>query len=191
MLKWFPGLLVSCFRNYESEKMIVGYLTRMTKMNRFAGIIVLTSFLIGCSASGLMFRDSSFATQRVATDKSRIIFYRESDANFRSVTLGIDGSATGTLAQRGFIVADTTPGDHKISAWVQYAPIGEFVISITVLAGETYYIRVSQRTERMLYPFAGVLGAALVFADTKGEFQLEPVPASIALVDLEELRLSE
>lgn len=171
--------------------MVVGYLTRMTKINPFAGIIALMFLLTGCSASGPRFRDSLVATQRVTADKGRIIFYRDSDTNFRSVTLGIDGSVVGTLAQRGVIVADTAAGAHTISAWVQYAPVGEFVINMIVSAGETYYIRVSHRAERMLYPLAGVVGAVLVFADSKGEFQLEPVPAAIALVDIEELRLSE
>lgn len=173
--------------------MIVGELIRMSKMNRLAGTMALTLFLAGCSASasGPMFQDSLFATRRVATDKARIIFYRQSDANFRSVTLDIDGSIVGALAQRGFIAADTVPGDHRISAWIRYAPVGEFVISMSLSAGETYYVRVFHRAERVLYPLGGAIGVVLFYADRKGEFQLEPVPAAIALVDLEKLRLSE
>jgi hypothetical protein len=74
---------------------------------------------------------------------------------------------------------------------MRYAPIGESVISMSVSAGETYYVRVSRLAERMLYPLWSVFGVALLFADTKGEFKLEPVPAAIASVDLEELRLSK
>jgi hypothetical protein len=160
-------------------------------MNNFAGIIALTLFLVGCSASGPKFQDSSFAAQKVAVDKGRIIFYRESDWNFRSVTLGIDGTIVGALAHRQFIVADIAPGEHKLSAWLRYTPMGEFAMNISVAAGETYYIRASQRYERMLYPKLGPVGTVLLFADTKGEFQLESVPAAIASVDIDELNLSE
>ena len=83
---------------------------------------------------------------------SRLIFYRQSDANFRSVTLSIDDSIVGSLAHGAFIVADIAPGDHRLSAWVRYTPIGEFATNINVSAGETYYIRASHRAERMLYP---------------------------------------
>jgi hypothetical protein len=155
------------------------------------GVIALAFFLTGCSASGSRFQDSPFATERVTRDKARIIFYRKSDVNFRSATVGIDGSIVGALAHRGFIVADTEPGDHKFSAWVRYTPLGEFAIHINLTAGETYYLRVSHRTERLLYALAGPVGAALVFADRKGEFQLETVPAATALAELKELKLSE
>src|SRR5947207_12562705 len=51
------------------------YLTTM-KINHFAGMVALTVFLAGCSASasGTKFKDSSFVTQRVADDKGRVIF---------------------------------------------------------------------------------------------------------------------
>ena len=64
-------------------------------------------------------------------------------------------------------------------------------MSMTVVGGETYYIRASCRAERMLYPLMGPIGVALVFADIKGEFQLEPVTAAVALQALKELKLSE
>src|SRR5436309_6066138 len=112
-------------------------------MNRSAGIMVLSFLLAGCSASasGPRFLDTSFATQSVTDDKARVIFYRESDHNFPSVTLGIDDSIVGALAQNGFIVADIVPGDHRVSAWLQHTPIGEFAMKIRVLPGETHYIR--------------------------------------------------
>ncbi len=114
----------------------------MMKINHFAGMVALTVFLAGCSASasGTKFKDSSFVTQRVVDDKGRVIFYREADTNFRWVTLGIDRSIVGALAQSGFIVADIAPGDHRLSAWLRYMP-GEFAIRLMVSAGETYYIR--------------------------------------------------
>jgi len=160
-------------------------------MKRFFRFFVLAFCLAGCSASGPKFQDTSFATLQVASDKGRIIFYRHSDTHFRSVTLGIDGSIVGALNQQGFIVADTVPGDHRVSAWVRYTPTGEFAINTTLSAGETRYIRVAHRSHRMLYPFVGPLGAVLFFADTEGEFRLEPVPATIALPALVELKLSE
>ena len=171
--------------------MIVGHLARMIKLNSFAAIIALTVCLAGCSASGARFQDTPFATQPIDDDKSRIIFYRESDANLGSVMLGIDDSIVGTLAHRGFIVAETAPGDHRISAWVRGLSIWKFAMTMTVVGGETYYIRASHRAERMLYPLMGPIGVALVFADTKGEFQLEPVTATVALQALKELKLSE
>jgi Protein of unknown function (DUF2846) len=160
-------------------------------MSRLTGIMVLTFFMAGCSASGQRFQDSPFATQGVVDDKARIIFYREPDANFRSVTLSIDDSIVGSLTYGAFIVADIAPGDHRLSAWVRYTPIGKFATNINVSAGETYYIRASHRAERMLYPLLGPIGVAMVFADTQGEFQLEAVPATVALQALEELKLSE
>jgi Protein of unknown function (DUF2846) len=160
-------------------------------MHKFTGVIALSFFLIGCSAAGPSFQDTSFATERVTSDRARIIFYRESDANFRSATLGIDGSTVGGLAHKGFLVAETAPGDHRISAWLRYTPVGEFVADLNLTAGETYYIRVSHRFERLLYPFAGPLGGVLLLVDRKGEFQLESVPPAIALLELKELKLSE
>jgi hypothetical protein len=164
---------------------------RLAVMDHFIVVIGLAFFLTGCSASGPRFQETPFATEQVASDKTRIVFYRESDANFRSATLGINGSIVGALAHKGFVVAETAPGDHRISAWVQYTPTGEFVTDMSLVAGETYYIRVSNRAERMLYPFAGPVGVALVFADRKGEFRLESVPRAIALSELRELKLSK
>lgn len=175
----------------EAMAKIIIFPLKSNNMNRFAHISAITLLLASCSASGAKFQDSPFATQPVAGDKGRVIFYRESDANFRSATLGIDGAIVGALAHEGFIVADTAPGNHKVSVWVRGVPIWEFAISMSIVTGEVYYIRVSQRAERMLYPLWGIFGVALLFADSKGEFQLEPVPAAIALVDLEELKLSE
>ncbi|MBI2989538.1 MAG: DUF2846 domain-containing protein [Deltaproteobacteria bacterium] len=160
-------------------------------MKYSAGMIALLFCLSGCSASGPRFQDTLLATQPVATDNARIVFYRESDMNFRSATIGIDGSIVGALAHNGFIVADIAPGDHKISAWVRGFPFHEFVIGISVEAGKTYYMRVSQRTERLLYPMLGVVGSVIFLADTKGEFQLELMPQSTALQQLKELKLSE
>src|SRR5688572_15858814 len=107
-------------------------------MRSFSIFLAFLFSLCACSATGPKFQDTPFATQQVPEDKARIIFFRDFDANFGWVTLGIDGSRVGALAHRGFIVADTAPGDHRISAWVRYAPIGEFVIGMDVKAGETY-----------------------------------------------------
>jgi hypothetical protein len=96
--------------------------------------------------------------------------------NFRAATIGIDGSVVGAVSHHGFIVAEVAPGDHKISAWVR-GFFQEFVIGIAVEAGKTYYMRVSQRAERLLYPMIPVVGGFVMLADTKGEFQIEPMPA--------------
>jgi hypothetical protein len=169
--------------------MRLAYLT--TKIGPFAGIVALTGFLASCSsaASGATFKDSSFATGRVADGKGRIIFYRQADGNFRWVTLEVDDSIVGTLGQRGFLVIDVAPGEHRLAASLRYLP-GEYAIKITVSAGETYYIRASHRPESRLYS-AFAIGGILLVADPKGVFQLEGVPAVIASVDVEELRLSE
>ena len=80
--------------------------------------------LCACSASGPKFQDTPFAVQPVPQDKARLVFYREFDANFRSVTLGIDDSIIGALAHRGFVVpirrraiAGFPPG-YAIRRWV-------------------------------------------------------------------------
>ena len=160
-------------------------------MNRFVTTILLIFFSIGCSASGPGFKDTQFATQPLPDGKGRIIFYRESDINFRSVTIGIEGAAIGALAHKGFIVADIAPDDYKISAWMRGIPLGEFVLKLRVSAGETYYIRASHRDERTAYPLFGPLGVVALFADTRGEFRLDQVTAAVALPTLEELKLSE
>ena len=196
--------------------MIVGHLARMIKLNPLCGIIALTLCLAGCSASGARFQDTPFATQPIADDKSRIIFYRESDADFRSVTLGIDDSIDAVRKRFGAVnvevgqvpgAEDLVPGailypqdptrrlylyfhDEQMHS-LRGMSIGKFVMSMTVVGGETYYIRASYRAERMLYPLMGPIGVALVFADIKGEFQLEPVTAAVALQALKELKLSE
>jgi hypothetical protein len=157
---------------------------------RFARIAALSLLLTGCSAAGPRFPESSFATEPVAADKARIIFYRDSDANFRAATIGIDGSIVGAVSHHGFIVAEVAPGERKIAAWVR-GFFQEFVIGTSVEAGKTYFMRVSQRSERLLYPMIPFVGAFAVLADTKGEFQVEPMPESTALQQLRELRLSE
>ena len=156
----------------------------------FVRIAALFFLFAGCSASGPRFPESPFAIQPVATDKARIVFYRGSDMNFRAATIGIDGSIVGAVSHLGFIVAEIAPGDHKISAWVR-GFFQEFVIGISVEAGKTYYMRVSQRAERLLYPMIPIVGAFVVLADTKGEFQVELMPESTALQQLRELKLSE
>jgi len=160
-------------------------------MNLSAAAITLLFFVTGCSATGPRFHETQFATQPAPADKGRIIFFRESDANFRSVTIGVDGSIVGALAHNGFISIDIALGYHQVSAWVRYAPVGEFVMRMTVGAGETYYVRVSHRSVRMLYPLLGLAGGVLTLADRKGEFQMEPVSAAVALRTLGELNLSE
>ena len=156
-----------------------------------SAIVVLLLFLAGCAASGPTFKDTPFAAQPMADDKARVIFYRESDANFGSVTIGIEGAIVGALARKGFIVADLAPADYKISAWMRGFPLQEFVLKMRVSAGETYYIRASHRLERALYPLLGPVGVFVYLADWKGEFQLDPVTAAAALPTLEELKLSE
>ena len=162
-------------------------------MNHFAGIIALTLLLVGCasSASGPKFQDSSFATQPVGAGKGRIIFYREADSNFRAATLGIGGSTVGAVGHRQFSVVDVAPGDHSVSAWARYSGTGEYSLDITVVPGETYYVRVSRRPERSAQAAAGPAAVVFLIVDRKGHFKLELVPARIALVDLEELNLSE
>src|SRR5207237_10702198 len=115
--------------------MIVGHLARMIKLNPLCGIIALTLCLAGCSASGARFQDTPFATQPIADDKSRIIFYRDSDADFRSVTLGIDDSIISALADKGLIVVETSPGAHRMSAWSRGTSIGNVVTSTSVDVG--------------------------------------------------------
>lgn len=165
----------------------MGYRRNASGLVRIAALLLLVA---GCSASGSRFPDTHFATQPVATDKARIIFYRDSDTNFRAATIAIDGSIVGAVSHNGFIVAEVDPGDHRISAWVR-GFFQEFVTGLSVESGKTYYMRVSQRAERIIYPMFSVLGAGALLADTKGEFQVQPMPASTALQQLRELKLSE
>jgi hypothetical protein len=163
-------------------------------MYHLTGLIVFTLLLVGCasSAAGPKFADSSFATQPVAADKGRIIAYRESDINYRAATFSIDGSIVGALSHRQFMVADITPGDHKVAAWARYSMTGEDSIDISVSPGETYYIRVSRRSDKSVQAALGPAAfVAILMVDRQGVFKLEMVPASIAVVDLEELNLSE
>jgi hypothetical protein len=161
-----------------------------TTMTTFLPIAAVLHLLAGCTASGAHFYDTPFATQPVGPDKARIIFYRDSDMNFRAATIGIDGSRIGAVHHDGFIVAEVEPGEHKISAWVR-GSFQEFVTSMSFEPGKAYYIRVSQRSERLAYPMVPILGPFLVLADTKGEFQLELMPESTALQQLRDLKLSE
>jgi hypothetical protein len=147
--------------------------------------------LSACSAAGPNFQDTPFAIQQVPDDKARIIFLRGFDVDFRSATLAVDGAIVGGLDQRGFIVSEVEPGDHAISAWVRYVPLGEYVITTNIKAGETHYIKVSQRFERITYPLLGPVGTTLFFLDRKGEFKLETLAAAVALKELAELKLSK
>lgn len=155
----------------------------------FVPITVLL-LLTACTASGPLFYDTPFAAQPVAPHKARLIFYRDSDMNFRAATIGIDGSRVGAVSHNGFIVAEVDPGEHKIAAWVR-GFFQEFVTSMSFEAGKPYYIRVSQRSERLLYPMIPIVGPLVVLSDSKGEFQLELMPESTALQQLRDLRLSD
>jgi uncharacterized protein DUF2846 len=99
-----------------------------------------------------------------------MVFYRDSDTNFRAATIAIDGSTIGAVSHHGFIVAEIAPGDHKITAWVR-GFFQEFVLDMTVEEGKTYYMRVSQRAERLVYPLIPVVGLFAILADSKGEFR--------------------
>jgi hypothetical protein len=153
-------------------------------------VLAVLQIVAGCTASGANFYDTPFATQPVPADKARIIFYRDSDINFRAATIGIDGSGVGAVDHDGFIVAEVDPGEHKISAWVR-GFFQEFVTGMSFEPGKPYYIRVSQRSERLMYSMVPLLGPLLVLIDTKGEFQLELMPESTALQQLRDLKLSE
>jgi len=153
-------------------------------------LAVVLLFFGGCSASGPRFAETHFATEPVPHDKARIVFYRDSDINFRAATVAIDGTIVGAVAQNGFVVAEVPAGEHKISAWVR-GFFQEFVTHMTLEAGNTYYMRVSQRIERSFYPMIPIVGTVGLLADTKGEFQIELMPESTALQQLRDLQLSE
>jgi hypothetical protein len=148
-------------------------------------------FLIGCAAAGPMFSDSRFANEPAPEDKARLIVFRDSDINLGSVTIGIDGTVVGALAQSGFIVADIDPGDRKITASPGHIPIGNSALAVNVKAGEVCYIKISQRIERTVYPLLGPLGVAFWFVDPQGEFRIETQAAAAARKELSEMKLSE
>jgi hypothetical protein len=104
-------------------------------IRNFLGIAALFLWFAGCSASGSKFPDSPFATQPVPTDKSRIVFYRDPDTNFRAATIAIDGSTIGAVSHHGFIVAKIAPGGHKITAWVR-GFFQEFVLDMKCRSGK-------------------------------------------------------
>jgi hypothetical protein len=153
-------------------------------------IASMSWFLASCSASGPKFPDSVFAVEPVAKDKARLIFYRDSDANFRDATIAVDDSIIGAVSQHSFVAADVMPGSHKVLAWVR-GFFQEFALDISAEAGKTYYMRVSQRIERSFYPMIPIVGVIGLLADKKGEFQITPMPEATALQQLRELRLSE
>jgi hypothetical protein len=148
-------------------------------------------FLIGCAAAGPMFSDSRFANEPAPEDKARLIVFRDSDINLGSVTIGIDGTVVGALAQSGFIVADIDPGDRKITASPGHIPIGNSALAVNVKAGEVCYIKIYQRIERTVYPLLGPLGVAFWFVDPQGEFRIETQAAAAARKELSEMKLSE
>jgi len=171
--------MFSQLRKDETKEIPLKYL--------FAIFILL---LAGCSASGPYFQETRYARQSVSADKARIIFFRGRDANYRSVTLEIDGETIGKLAAGGFLVEDTAPGPHRIVASVSFT-LGEYAAKLNAQAGQTYYIRVSNRDERTLYGFMGDAGTFLTFADRGGFFRLRLVDPTAAIIALEELQLSE
>jgi hypothetical protein len=163
------------------------------KMKKFAGLITLLFSLTGCAASGPNFRATRYATQQAPVDKARIVFFRKSDTNYRSVTLAIDDDIVGKLDRRGFLVEETEPGRREISASGRLT-IGDYRIRMNLQAGETYYIRVSPREERVLYAALGMFsaaGAVLQLTDNKGFFKLQLTDPKVALVVLGDLQLSE
>jgi hypothetical protein len=162
--------------------------TKEIRLKYFSALLVLLP--AGCSASGPYFNETRYARQSVPADKARIIFYRELDSNYRSVTLDVDDETTGKLAAGGFLVEDTVPGPHRIVASISLT-LGEYAAKLTAQAGETYYIRLVPRGVRMLYPSMGATGTFLTFADNKGYFSLRLVDPAAALVALEDLQLSE
>jgi Protein of unknown function (DUF2846) len=163
------------------------YLPGMPRLSSFVAML----FLSACSAAGPKFSDTPLAAQPVPADKARIIFFRGSDISFRSATVEIDGNVIGALARSGFIVADTEPGDRKVAAWLRYTPVRASAATMTVKAGEIYYIKISQRLERIAYPLMGPLGSAFWFVDPQGEFRIEPLVAAAALQALPETKLSK
>jgi hypothetical protein len=167
------------------------YLHPRRRMPRFSLLAAMIVLLAACSAAGPKFSDTPFATEPVPGDKARIILFRGSDINFRPATVDIDGAVVGALAQSGFIVADAEPGDRKIAAWLRYAPVRKSAATMSVKAGEVYYIKISQRFERIAYPLLGPLGTAFWFVDPQGEFHLEPVVEGAALQALPEMKLSQ
>ena len=153
-------------------------------------ITVLLLSLAGCTASGRKFPESDSVTQPVPIDKARMIFYRDTDANFGAATIAVDDSVVGSVSQNGFIVAEVDPGERRLSAWVRTF-FHKHTTNLSVDGGRTYYLRVSQRAERSLYPLIPIVGVIVFLADTKGEFQLQLMPESTALQQLRDLRLSE
>jgi hypothetical protein len=159
-----------------------------TTMMNFRWALTFFFLLAGCNATGPYFQDTPYARGQIPGHKARIVFLRGSDVDFRSATLEIDGTTVGALAQNAFIVSDVEPGDHVISARVKHVPLGAYVITVAANAGETHYVKVSHRLERVTYPLLGPIGTALFFLDRKGDFKLETLAASAAQKELGELK---
>ena len=159
-----------------------------TRMMNFRWALIFFFLLAACNASGPYFQDTPYARGQVADHRARIVFLRGSDVDFRSATLEIDGTTVGALAQNAFIVSDVAPGERVLSARVKHVPLGAYVITVNAKPGETQYIKVSHRLERVTYPILGPIGTALFFLDRKGDFKLETLAASAAQEELGELK---
>jgi hypothetical protein len=159
-----------------------------TRMMNFRWALTFFFLLAACNASGPHFQDTPYVQGQVPDHRARIVFLRGSDIDFRSATLEIDGTTVGALAQNGFIVSDIEPGERVLSARVKHVPLGAYVITVNARPGETQYIKVSHRLERVTYPILGPIGTALFFLDRKGDFKLEALAASAAQKELGELK---
>jgi hypothetical protein len=82
----------SHFDNCQTMKWVLSYFAISRTENRriglkLSGTALVVCLITGCSASGPYFNDTRYARQSAPLEKARIIFFRDADANYRSVTL--------------------------------------------------------------------------------------------------------
>lgn len=156
-------------------------------MRQTMSVLLATGMVVaGCATVGQSeLREISVSPP---AGQARIFLLRENATLYvlRSAPIKIDGKAVGDLANGGVLYLDKTPGDYLVSSENWDTP-GRFAIKLHVDAGNTYFLKVSPKSD-LLVPMvaAGLVGlyAQSKLADTGGLFAIAPidVPAGQAML---------
>jgi hypothetical protein len=108
---------------------------------RVAALLMLVAGLCGCAASGPKHEEIRDSIPAIAPGNGRIFFYRDSSAFGAAMRpeIRLNGEVVGRSAPGGFFYVDRAPGTYEIATATEV----ERILSFTLEAGETRYVRTS------------------------------------------------
>jgi hypothetical protein len=128
-------------------------------------LVCMTAFLVAGCTSPRAYNRASQRFPQIASGRGRIYFYRGNDfvGGGQWDIVKLDENIAGYVSPMSFFYVDEPPGSHTVSTqpkgWFGKA-MGVHEMAVTLEAGETKYIRLTQKLTGPGVVIGGVFGGA-------------------------------